>query len=179
MSAKLPAMVVYQIRNRVNGLVYIGGTKNRSRRWRLHRRELRLGRHGNPRLRAHWQAHGKDAFEFRIVEVVSDVSTLCDKEQYYIDLCQAANPEYGYNVSPFAGRSRGRPTRYPSQETIAKRTAALVGKKRSPEVYDASVERCARMSEAQRGVPQSPEHIAKRAAAMRAYHARRRAEWPS
>lgn len=63
----------------------------------------------------------------------------------------------------------------PTAETIEKRRMGNIGKKRSPEARKRLAANCNRMSAAQRGVPQSAEHIAKRSAAMKAYHARKKA----
>lgn len=81
---------IYEIRNRVNGHRYIGGTCNTYARWHGHRGALRRAKHPSRRLQAAWDEYGEDAFVFRIVEEV-ERPLLRAAEQRAIDrLC----PEY-------------------------------------------------------------------------------------
>jgi len=58
---------VYAIHNIVNGRVYIGQTRNVSRRFKQHRRLLNMGGHSNPGLQADWKEHGEAAFKMEVM----------------------------------------------------------------------------------------------------------------
>lgn len=80
---------------------------------------------------------------------------------------QSASLKAAWARSPFV-----RPK--PTAEHVEKMRIALTGIKRSPEVRAKMAAICSRMSEAQRGIPQSPEHVAKRMASSAATRAARR-----
>ncbi|MBP5462533.1 MAG: GIY-YIG nuclease family protein [Lachnospiraceae bacterium] len=77
---------IYRITNTLNGKSYIGKTgMNFGDRWDSHRAKLNGGYHDNPHLQRAWDKYGQDAFEFEIVEEVSDLSLLNDLEKKYIE----------------------------------------------------------------------------------------------
>lgn len=97
--------VIYQIRNVVNGKVYIGSAENSKTRFERHRRQLRKNNHHCAHLQASWNKHGEECFKFEIIEVV--IGDLLAAEQKYLDA------HYGngkcYNTAKFAGAPmRGR-----------------------------------------------------------------------
>lgn len=103
---------VYEIRNLVNGKVYIGSTiMSFHRRWDHHRSLLRGNTHKNTHLQRAWNKYGEDSFLFSILEVVDECCTL-DVEQTYLD-----SVEDKYNINPLAS---GTPNM--SKETIEKRS---------------------------------------------------------
>lgn len=188
---------IYSITNTANGKRYVGSAVALSRRFAQHKSDLRLGRHCSVKLQRAWDKHGPNAFVFEVLEVVSDKSCLIAREQYWIDLNNAADPSKGYNVLTVAGSSLGfRHTdesrakmrrefspehraniatagkgRVPSPEARAKQSAVMAGKPKSAETR-------ANMSQAMAGrkcKPRSPEHIARHAAALRATLAAKRA----
>lgn len=70
------------------------------RRYATHRRHLREGRHGNPRLQAAYDKHGPDAgWEFSLIEECAR-SELTVREQYWLDALDAF--EHGFNCGPAA-----------------------------------------------------------------------------
>jgi group I intron endonuclease len=98
---------IYQIRNIVNGKLYIGSTQNIETRWRQHQRALKVEKHCNKYLQHAWIAYGKSNFKFEILEEVNDKSKLISKEQYYLDLYKSYLPENGYNTRSIADRNAG------------------------------------------------------------------------
>jgi group I intron endonuclease len=72
---------IYVIRNQINGHEYVGKTTNFSARWKDHRSQLRRRVHPNPYLTYAWHCYGEAAFEFRILEVITDLTRLDDREQ--------------------------------------------------------------------------------------------------
>lgn len=105
--------VIYQIRNVVNGKIYIGSAVDSKIRFEKHRRQLRKNKHHCAHLQASWNKHGEDCFKFEIVEQVT--GDLLEAEQRWID------QHYGngkcYNTAKFAGAPmRGRTH---SKDTLA------------------------------------------------------------
>ena len=86
---------IYKITNKNNGKFYIGSSKNISQRWTKHTSQLNNNKHINPKLQHAWNYHGKDAFEFTIIEIVEETK-LYEREQFYLDMF---NPhKIGYNI---------------------------------------------------------------------------------
>src|SRR4051812_8478775 len=62
---------IYQIRNTVNGKVYIGSSTNVEGRWRTHKCALRKKtKKASPHLQAAWIKYGESAFVFEIINSV-------------------------------------------------------------------------------------------------------------
>ncbi len=122
---------VYQIRNVVNGKVYVGSSSQSLKyRWEIHRAKLRAGRHGNRYLQNAWNKHGETAFRFEIIERCSPRCCV-KREQHWIDCRQSVNPRLGYNRNPTAGSMLG--FRH-SEETKAKMGAAGRGRRHREDV---------------------------------------------
>lgn len=121
---------VYQIRNLVNGKVYVGSAaKSLSKRMLSHRYYLRKGMHPNKHLQASWKKYGESVFEFEVIERCHP--SLClNREQYWIDFYRAYEKSRGYNKSPVAGSPLGFKH---TEETRIKVSVALKGKPKSDE----------------------------------------------
>ena len=139
--------VIYKIRNKVNGKIYIGSTQNKTRRLVQHKSNLRNNRHDNPYLQNAWNKYSTDNFEFTIVEKVEDIEDLIDREQFYIDKLE---PEY--NIKPEAGRSKV------SKETKQKLREANLGEKSPRYGKKLSEKHKQRISEANIGKELSDQH---------------------
>lgn len=150
---------IYEILNTVNGKRYIGSAKKFGRRWDLHKRNLRSGKHHNRHLQSAWIKYGAEAFEFQAILICAPV-----KEQLlmYENLCfKGFNPEY--NIMRIADSHQG-VKRTP--ETRARLSAALTGKHPSEETKEkirvirtgtkASAETKAKMSATQSAIPHQP-----------------------
>lgn len=111
---------IYQIKNELNGKLYIGSSVNIERRWRVHLAGLRLGWHHNPHLQAAFRKYGEQAFAFSVLECVASLE-LIDREQHYLDTLL---PEY--NISAVAGSWLGR---HHSRESRRKISEAKKGKR--------------------------------------------------
>ena len=83
---KLPG-AVYSITNTINGNVYIGQSKKYPRRKANHLSELCRNKHNNPRLQSDYNKHGKEVFEFKVIEDLpsdTDRQILLEKEENII-----------------------------------------------------------------------------------------------
>lgn len=96
---------IYRIRNKKNGKCYVGSAVSFKTRWKRHRSELRAGTHHSEKLQRSWDKHGEEMFSFEVLEYVKDVSTLIDREQFWIDSLNAHKG--GYNTCPNAGSVLG------------------------------------------------------------------------
>ena len=88
---------IYRILNNVNGNFYVGSSKNIKARWLSHRSRLRCGAHYALLLQRSWDAHGEKVFSLEVLEVVEDVATLLEREQFWMNELQAFNQPNGCN----------------------------------------------------------------------------------
>lgn len=166
--ATVPQCGIYCITCLPTGLVYVGSSNKIPRRWTIHRWLLRKNNHDNPRLQNAYNKHGKDCFQFSVLELVADPLRLIQREQHWIDSLRSAVPEFGFNTAPVAGSRRGVPQppghseflralhrgRKVSVEARDKIRAARNWEKRSPASFAAGGEK-------RRGRKLRPETIAK------------------
>ena len=87
---------IYKITNKNNGKFYIGSSKHLDRRWWEHQNDLIKNDHINPKLQHAWNYHGKDAFDFTIIETVEETK-LFEREQFYLDMFKPN--KIGYNIA--------------------------------------------------------------------------------
>ena len=62
---------VYQIKNIVNGKIYIGSASSKfgfNSRWSRHVFDLKNGKHHSKHLQSSWDKYGSDKFKFEILE---------------------------------------------------------------------------------------------------------------
>jgi len=163
----LPQSGIYQIRNIVNGKVYVGSAVNIKTRWVKHRSRLSMGSHHSINLQRAWNKYGKDAFAFEVLEEIKDCNLLVSSEQSWIDRYGSFGTK-GYNMSSIAGSMLGfkhrketcknmsdsRRGKTASDEHKRNISASLIGRKKSCEAK-------ANMSLAQRGRKLSAETVAK------------------
>lgn len=140
---------IYSITNTISGRKYVGSSVNIKQRWVTHRRSLINGRHENSRLQAAFKKYGIEAFVFAVIEVVPDLSTMLEREQYWLD--ELAVAKHGYNISPTAGNRTGVKM---SDESRAKMSSKAKGRIITPEHR-------AKLSAAMKGYQRTPEHRAK------------------
>jgi len=97
---------IYEIRNTVNGAVYIGQSVDTKNRMQSHRNALEGDKHYNGMLQQDWNTYGREAFIFKHVETVYKGSRLLIREQDIIDSYE----EVGAIIYNSVGRStRKRP----------------------------------------------------------------------
>lgn len=97
---------IYEIKNTISGVLYIGSSVNMHKRIATHKRELSEGKHKNQKLMRSWIKYGEKAFSFSLVELVSELESLIVREQYWIDYFQAQGQSM-FNISLVAGSTLG------------------------------------------------------------------------
>jgi group I intron endonuclease len=117
---------VYQIRNLVNGKVYVGSSEDISSRWKVHLRLIARGNHHSIKLQNAFRKYGQDNFAFEIINHCSE-NDLLFFEQLFIN----ANDSFrkGYNMSEVAGSPMK--NRKHSVETRAKMSKSGKGRPKS------------------------------------------------
>lgn len=93
---------IYAIRNKLNGKIYIGSSKDIARRQKQHYQLLTRNKHHSYKLQADWNKYGEDAFELFVVEEILDRELLEQIEQNYLDNYKVCSK--GYNVALLAAR---------------------------------------------------------------------------
>jgi group I intron endonuclease len=116
---------VYKIVNLINGKVYVGSTADLGNRKRGHFWRLKHGKHLK-RFQDDYDKYGADNFIFVIIETLSDHLQLLEREQFYIDLYDASNEQYGYNRSSSSKNCSGIKH---TEETRRKMGMARLGEK--------------------------------------------------
>jgi len=92
---------IYKIVNKKSGRIYVGSTRNLDERWGTHIRKLNTNR-GSPLLQTDWNEYSRETFEFSVIELLTEVDKLLEREQFYIDTLSPF-----YNRSPTAGSPLG------------------------------------------------------------------------
>lgn len=78
-------MIIYTIRNKINGKQLIGQTVSTiDRRWKSHKYGARKGLHHNPHFQRAWNKYGEDAFVCELVAVAQNQDELNALEIYHI-----------------------------------------------------------------------------------------------
>lgn len=115
---------IYQIRNKLDGKIYIGSAKNFTKRKSTHIRLLKKGSHHSRYLQNAWNKHGEVNFEFSILQKADE------KDAYNIEnqLIESLKPEYNMMMCVFSHIGMKR-----SNETCKKISKALTGKPLSEE----------------------------------------------
>lgn len=96
---------IYFIKNKINGLEYIGKAHNIQKRWREHQWALSRGVHANTHLQRAWNKYGYSNFTFDVLERCSN-HQLGEKETYWIKRRNSFTN--GYNLSIGGEGSDGR-----------------------------------------------------------------------
>lgn len=89
---------IYCIENKVNNKVYIGQSINVHKRINTHKYLLRTGTHSNIYLQRSFDKHGKDSFDFKVIELC-DVDKLNSLEKRYIKMFNSLYSQEGYNLT--------------------------------------------------------------------------------
>lgn len=113
---------IYQIRNKINGKIYVGQAVNIRKRIYRHRGLFSRCVH----LCNAIKKYGWDNFDISILELVDDPLKLTEREQYWLDTLKSYNNEKGYNICPVAKSVKGIKH---SEETKIKMSMAHIGKK--------------------------------------------------
>lgn len=172
---------IYKITNTISGKYYIGSGRNIVERFWGHKKALIFGTHYNRHFQRSWNKYGEESFKF-VVLLYCDKQDLMFYEQRAIDVYQAFNRRYGYNLSPTArsplgvkhtietrrkiseaGKGRIGPNKgkSPSVETRRKLSNALKGQLPWNTGKSRSEETKRKISEALKGKTLSGEHKSK------------------
>ena len=89
---------IYKITNLKNKLIYIGSTVNLYRRKNEHLKELRSNKHHNAHMQNSFNKYGESIFEFTIQDIVFDLESLVEREQFWIDYYKSNDKTIGYNI---------------------------------------------------------------------------------
>lgn len=154
---------IYIITCLVNGRIYVGSAKKFGVRFNTHNRTLLNRTHHNSLLQRAWDKYGPDAFEWKVLETVSDLADLACREQHYLDLLEACGPK-GYNLYPTARSALG--SRH-SVQTKARMAVSARRRKPSP----ARTAHLMSLAQERIGVRVSIDTLAKRAATVAAQKA--------
>lgn len=122
--------VIYQILNILDGKIYIGSAVDFNKRYYHHLYKLNNNSHKNKHLQAAWNLYGEENFIFMILENVDNNKNLIKEEQAWIDVSDCCNNKKGYNINLKANSPLGRRV---SEETKRKISLANKGRKNSPE----------------------------------------------
>jgi group I intron endonuclease len=101
-----PKTGVYQIRNLLNGKIYIGSAKNLIRREHEHWSSLKKQCHRNSHLQNAYNFYGEENFVFEVL-ANTNVDNLVKVEDMLIKLFKANNRDYGYNIRKNAENNLG------------------------------------------------------------------------
>lgn len=141
---------VYQIVNNVNGKCYVGSSINLHTRRLRHFNDLLKNKHENEHLQRAYNKYGKEAFEFKVIELLEIDDNIKEKllsrEQFWID-----NLKPEYNILPVAGSSIGYRHTDEAKKKISKATKGV----------SKSEEHSKHIREAQKGRTFSEEHKSK------------------
>lgn len=92
---------IYQIRNTVNGKVYVGSAIKILKRWREHKTSLRKGVHHSKHLQKAWVKYGEECFVFEVIEFIEPYlfyEVFAERELFWQNNRKVDNPDYGYNM---------------------------------------------------------------------------------
>jgi len=89
---------IYKITCKVDGKVYVGGTKGLRQRKNQHFYMLKKGIHKNHKFQKAYNLYGKENFEFKILEFVDDKNKLDEREDYWTNKLKSNIDEFGYNM---------------------------------------------------------------------------------
>ena len=147
---------IYKWINLVNGKVYVGQTQN------FYNRMVQYHTKGaTPKLQNSIEKYGIDSFDIEVVELC-DIERLDEREQYWMDYYCTYCSDYGYNISPTAGTTRG--VKYSPEvcEKISKivkeRAVHLYGEKNGMYGKHHTEETLKRMSEHSKELWKDPEY---------------------
>lgn len=132
---------IYTIRNKRNGKIYVGRSRNLHNRLRDHKTDLKENRHKNQYLQRAYNIES-ESFEFEILEFYPE-EVLGDMETYWMNMTNSYNRHHGYNIDTNGnnGAKKLSPEtrekirqanlgKKQSEETKLKRSKSLIGKKK-------------------------------------------------
>lgn len=115
---------IYQIKNKINNKVYIGSSKNISKRFKDHKKNLQSGNHWNIILQRSWDKYKRNSFVFELIEETKSLEReeLLALEQKYLD-----STKNKYNIAPASGGDLL--TNHPNRDEIIERRSKTIRKR--------------------------------------------------
>lgn len=113
---------IYSIINKTNGKKYIGSSMDVNRRVKRHLYDLKRGKHHNAYLQRSYDKHGKESFEFIILE---ETENLFERELFWIENIGGIL----YNIGGIGGGDNL--TNHPERENIILRISETLTTKAS------------------------------------------------
>lgn len=145
---------IYAIANKINGMVYIGQTRQRFiKRYWHHQWKLKDNTHDNNHLRQAWNLYGEDAFVFMVIDNVDSdsVDEINYFEEKYVGCCKRM--KYSYNIlDEGGGRSGVHLTDEHKRKIGEKNKINMTGKKHSDETKNKNVKNSQRQTFEQKNV---------------------------
>jgi group I intron endonuclease len=121
--------VIYQIKNLVNGKLYVGSASNFYRRFSTYRTFRLPTIEATRTIEKAIKKYGFENFEFEILEIIPEPlerATVVQREQHWIDSLQVTRKEIGYNMLAKAYSALGH---RPSKETIEKMRKSMLNRR--------------------------------------------------
>ncbi|NIA23905.1 MAG: GIY-YIG nuclease family protein [Proteobacteria bacterium] len=91
-------MGIYQIRNTVNGKIFVGNSMDLDAIWNRQRMELQLGTHRNKKLQKDWNSYGEENFKY---EILAELKQDEKKKINYRDELKELGKLYMDELQPF------------------------------------------------------------------------------
>ena len=71
-------MGVFQIKNKVNGKIFVDGNNNLNKIWNRHKTELKFGSHRNKEMQNDWNKYGEENFVYEIISELNQENEKLD-----------------------------------------------------------------------------------------------------
>jgi len=99
-------MGVYQIKNQINGKVFVGSSMNLESRINRHKFELKWGSEGNEQLLHDWKEHGPENFTFDVLEYLKpeDGKDISEHYQTYKKKVEEMEEKWLNQMQPYGER---------------------------------------------------------------------------
>jgi group I intron endonuclease len=91
-------MGVFQIKNNINGKIFIGSSLDLNAIWNRQKIQLKFGNHPNAELQKDWKEFGEDSFSY---EILSELKHLDEKEKDYQKEVAILEELYRDELKPF------------------------------------------------------------------------------
>jgi hypothetical protein len=98
-------MGIYQIKNNVNGKIYVDSCPNLKNKWLTLKMQLETGRFANSQLQKDWSQLGADAFVYEVLEK-KEVEEDIDKRWHLKQMAK----QWMEKLQPYGDRGYNKPT---------------------------------------------------------------------
>ncbi len=86
---------VYAIQHNVTGRIYVGSTKNTTKRYLAHMNDLKKGKHCNRAMQKDFNKYGED-YSLYVLDTIDSYEQR-DMEYYWMEKLKTYDPRIGYN----------------------------------------------------------------------------------